>query len=75
MQKKNLNSILKLILLNDDVNQLKICRANVEIDKLRKSTAGELQGLKAELRKSEIKISSLELTVKQKVCFCFYIYL
>ncbi|CAF0723510.1 unnamed protein product, partial [Brachionus calyciflorus] len=40
--------------------------ANNEIDKLRKSTAIELQTLRAELRKAEIKISSLELTVQQK---------
>lgn len=48
---------------------MSINRANNEIDKLRKSSAGELQMLKAELRKSEIKISSLELTVQQKVSF------
>lgn len=41
--------------------------ANSEIEKLRKSTSIELQTLKAELRKAEIKISSLELTVQQKV--------
>jgi hypothetical protein len=40
--------------------------ANSEIDKLRKSTGIELQTLKAELRKAEIKISSLELSVQQK---------
>jgi hypothetical protein len=34
---------------------------------LRKSTSIELQTLKAELRKAEIKISSLELSVQQKV--------
>jgi hypothetical protein len=33
---------------------------------LRKSSASEAQAFKAELRKSEIKTSSLELTVKQK---------
>ncbi|RMZ95425.1 transforming acidic coiled-coil-containing 3, partial [Brachionus plicatilis] len=40
--------------------------ANNEIEKLRKSTGIELQTLRAELRKAEIKTSSLELTVQQK---------
>jgi hypothetical protein len=44
-------------------------RANNEIEKLRKNTTAELQTLKAELRKSEIKISSLDLNVQQKVMF------
>ena len=45
----------------------KLKRANSEIEKLRKSTSIELQTIKAELRKAEIKISSLELSVQQKV--------
>jgi len=40
--------------------------ANNEIEKLRRNTTAELQTLKAELRRSEIKISSLELNVQQK---------
>ncbi len=46
-----------------------IYSANSEIDKLRKSSAVELQRLSAELRKAEIKISSLDLSVQQKVSF------
>lgn len=44
----------------------KIDMANSDIEKLRKSTGIENQTLKAELRKAEIKISSLELSVQQK---------
>lgn len=44
----------------------KIEFANSEIEKLRKSSAVELQRLSAELRKAEIKISSLDLSVQQK---------
>ena len=44
-----------------------IFRANIEIDKLRKSTGIELQTLRAELKRAEIKIGSLELNVQQKV--------
>merc|ERR1712127_784564 len=44
----------------------KIEMANVEIDKLRKNTSHDLISMKAELRKSEIKISSLEMTLQQK---------
>ena len=47
-------------------------RANIEIDKLRKSTGIELQTLKAELKRAEIKIGSLELNVQQKVNFKIY---
>jgi len=40
--------------------------ANTEIEKLRKNTSIDLQTLRAELRKAEIKISSLELSMQQK---------
>ena len=45
----------------------KIEFANTEIEKVRKGSANELQRLQAELRKAEIKISSLDLSVAQKV--------
>lgn len=44
----------------------KIEFANTEIEKVRKGSANELQRLQAELRKAEIKISSLDLSVAQK---------
>ena len=50
-----------------------ICRANTEIEKLRKSSTAELQTVKAELRKAEIRISSLELSVQQKVKINFFL--
>jgi TolA-binding protein len=51
----------------------KIELANNEIEKLRKSTQVEIQTLRAELRKAEIKISSLELSVQQKVFYFSFI--
>lgn len=44
----------------------KIEFANAEIEKVRKSSAVEISRLTAELRKAEIKISSLDLSVQQK---------
>ncbi len=44
-----------------------IFRANDEIEKIKSSTAGEIAKLQAALKKSELKITSLEQTVEQKV--------
>jgi len=44
----------------------KIEFANNEIEKVRKTSGVEIQRLSAELRKAEIKISSLDLSVQQK---------
>ena len=44
----------------------KLDLANSEIEKLRKSTSIELQTVKAELKRAEIKINSLELNLQQK---------
>lgn len=43
------------------------CRANEEIDKVRNSTSGEIAKLQAALKKAEIRVTSLEQTVEQKV--------
>ena len=49
------------------MNLISIQSANVEIEKLRKTTGIELQTIRAELKKAEIKINSLELSVQQRV--------
>ena len=48
------------------------CRANSKISELERSKSAEIAKLTALLRKSEMKIASLERSVEQKVKHSFF---
>ena len=44
-----------------------MCRANDEIDKVRKAQDSEVARLQAALKRAEVKVKSMEQTIEQRV--------
>ncbi len=51
------------------ISLIRCFRANEEIDKARTSSTAEIARLQAALKKAELRASSLESTLEQKVCW------